>query len=90
MSLNACNVTDNGQKYTDENHDIDIICVLVCFKFHCFHVKCLCRSRAQVGGEPNFNQKIPERYFVITNDELLHLKYILVFAQQTVKPRYLI
>ena len=42
----------------------------------------------QHGGEPSINQKVPERYFVVTNDEMLRVKYILVFAQERVRPRY--
>ena len=45
------------------------------------------RSRVQVGGEPTLNQKIPERYFVVTNDELIRIKYILVFAHERSRPR---
>ncbi|XP_019855808.1 PREDICTED: mono [ADP-ribose] polymerase PARP16-like [Amphimedon queenslandica] len=44
------------------------------------------RSRVQHGGEPSINQKVPERYFVVTNDEMLRVKYILVFAQERGRP----
>ena len=36
----------------------------------------------QQGGEPSLSRRIPEQYFVVTNNELVRVKYILVFAQE--------
>ena len=40
-----------------------------------------------MGGEPSINQKIPDRYFVVTNDELVRVKYILVFSHRRAFPK---
>ena len=37
------------------------------------------RSRQQSGGEPSITQKVPEKYFVVSNDDYVRVKYILVF-----------
>ena len=37
------------------------------------------RSRRQSGGEPSFTQKVPEKYFVVSNDDYVRVKYVLVF-----------
>ena len=42
----------------------------------------ICRSRSQVGGEPSLLQKVPEKYFVVKNDEFVRVKYVLVFETQ--------
>ena len=39
------------------------------------------RSRYQSGGEPSLQQKVPDKYFVIANDELVRVKYVLVFGR---------
>ena len=39
------------------------------------------RSRTQIGGEPSLDQKIPEKYFIVANNELVRVKYILVFGR---------
>jgi poly[ADP-ribose] polymerase 16 len=39
-------------------------------------------SRQQSGGEPSLQQAIPDRYFVVTNDELVRVSHLLVFTQQ--------
>lgn len=38
-------------------------------------------SRYQSGGEPSLQQKVPDKYFVIANDELVRVKYVLVFGR---------
>lgn len=43
------------------------------------------RSRQQAGGEPSLQHTIPDRYFVVTNDELVRVSHLLLFTQQ---PRY--
>lgn len=35
-----------------------------------------------MGGEPNLQQKVPEKYFIVTNDEFIRVKYVLVFELQ--------
>lgn len=37
------------------------------------------RSRKQTGGEPSLTQKVPEKYFVVSNDDYVRVKYVLVF-----------
>lgn len=39
-------------------------------------------SRQQVGGEPSIQGKIPEKYFIVSNDEFIRIKYIFVFETQ--------
>ena len=39
----------------------------------------LIRSRRQSGGEPSLVQRVPEKYFVVPNDDYVRVKYILVF-----------
>lgn len=43
-------------------------------------------SRDQTGGVPSLQQKVPDGYFIIPNDELLRVKYILFFGRQKAKP----
>ena len=44
------------------------------------HAWCLSgRSRQQYGGEPSFTHKVPEKYFVVSNDDYVRVKYVLVF-----------
>lgn len=40
------------------------------------------RSRTQVGGEPSLLQKVPEKYFVVKNDEFVRVKYVFIFEMQ--------
>ena len=51
------------------------------------HYKSMHRSRVQIGGEPSINQKIPDKYFVVTNDELVRVKYVLVFSHRRTLPK---
>jgi hypothetical protein len=37
------------------------------------------RSRQQSGGEPSFTQEVPEKYFVVSNDNYVRVKYVLIF-----------
>lgn len=46
--------------------------------FFCFWLL-LIRSRQQSGGEPSLSQKVPEKYFVVSNDDYVRVKYVLVF-----------
>ena len=43
----------------------------------------LCRSRVQAGGEPSIGQKLPDKYYVVHNNEHLRVKYILVFGHKS-------
>ena len=43
---------------------------------------CAYRSRRQSGGEPSLQHSIPDRYFVVTNDELVRISHLLFFTQQ--------
>eukprot|EP00731_Ephydatia_muelleri_P031675 Em0023g182a len=44
------------------------------------------RSRVQAGGEPSVGQKLPEKYFVVQNNEHLRVKYIFVFGHKRGQP----
>lgn len=39
-------------------------------------------SRQQVGGEPNIQGRVPEKYFIVSNDEFIRIKYLFVFEAQ--------
>lgn len=39
-------------------------------------------SRQMSGGEPSLQQSVPDRYFVVTNDELVRVSHLLIFTQQ--------
>lgn len=39
-------------------------------------------SRYQVGGEPNIQGKVPEKYFIVSNDEYIRIKYVMVYETQ--------
>ena len=41
------------------------------------------RSREQAGGEPSIGQKLPDKYFVVHNNEHLRVKYIFVFGHKS-------
>lgn len=45
------------------------------------------RSRQQSGGEPSFTQKVPEKYFIVSNDDLVRVKFVLVFDKLGHVPR---
>lgn len=34
------------------------------------------------GGEPSLQQSVPDRYFVVTNDEMVRVSHLLIFTQQ--------
>ena len=40
-------------------------------------------------SHPSIRKSQRDRYFAVTNDEMLRVKYILVFAQERVRPRYI-
>ncbi|XP_002731205.1 protein mono-ADP-ribosyltransferase PARP16-like [Saccoglossus kowalevskii] len=68
-------------------------CIAVCEMIDHPDVKCttkdsknnVIRSRAQapssMGGD------VPDKYYIVTNNEVLRVKYLLVYASRTVKPR---
>ena len=39
-------------------------------------------SRAQSGGEPSLQGKVPEQYFIVSNNELVRVKFVMVFGRQ--------
>ena len=46
----------------------------------------LYRSKhARRGSEPNLQNKVPEEYFVVSNDELLRVKYLLLYRRDKKK-----
>ena len=39
-------------------------------------------SRAQSGGEPSLQGKVPDQYFIVSNNELVRVKFVMVFGKQ--------
>ena len=54
-----------------------IMLLIVCSRLFPCQVSCSARWRAIIESK-----NIPEQYFVVTNNELVRVKYILVFAQE--------
>jgi len=66
----------------------EMSCIALCeFVDHPQHLKChIDEQRENVRNERKNSQHVPDKYFVITNNDIVRLRYLLIFAKSPDKP----
>ncbi|XP_037046892.1 protein mono-ADP-ribosyltransferase PARP16 [Bradysia coprophila] len=67
----------------------ELSCIALCeFVDHPQHLKCHIKDRQPNDGENERknNQDVPDKYFVITNNDIVRVRYLLMFAKLPDKP----
>ena len=77
-------------KHSSIGHQMS--CIAVCEIVDHPLVKCKVKNGNQSRSRAKDTQAgdVPEKYFVVTNSDLLRLKYVLVFSKRVSKQRYFI
>lgn len=83
--LNVCmNFSPTGEGWSHSVLGDRLSCVAVCEIVE--HPDVRSHSRTQDPNKPNFlgrSSRVPEKYYIVQNDELIRVKYLLVYTERT-------
>ena len=85
-----------GQGWKDSTVGEKISCVAVCEVLDHPDVKCTVKSasssdrqhRSRARATNSEGGDVPERYYVVTNNQVVRVKYVLVYAEKTKTARF--
>lgn len=77
--------SQTGQGWAKSQIGDKLSCVAVCEIITDPKVRCHTRKNDSCRRKRVGNQNIPEKYYIVQNDELLRLRYLLIYAEKSVK-----
>ena len=73
--------TMSGEVWKHSGLGEQLSCVAVCEILNHPLVKCKVEEKARARAKDSVGGDVPEKYFVVTNSDLVRLKYVLVYAR---------